>query len=1379
MATDETKVVISIDTILRGLDKTVRGLDTVEKKLRTVAGIKALTGKTTSAATFDKTATAAQKLLNQQQKLAVQTQELVNRQEKARQSTEKLRIASERLARAQQQAAKASQPRLSRAADAHVREFRERERAAQRAQREIERINTQTRRQAERNAREQERVETRLANHRIKEAERTARAQARALERNIAAQRSAAATTEAGGVGLLGAATLGGVVGGATVAAIAALSSAVRSGAQAWIEYASKLENARIAFATMLGGAADAEAHLNRLKQFALETPFAFDELVDASQKMQALGFRAEEVIPVLRDVGNAVAAAGGGSERLERVIKALSDVRARGTLQSQEIRQFAEAGISAFQILREETGKTTVELQDMVEKGQISADFFLKAFRKFSQIHFGDLMEQQSKTFLGALSNIRDVLLQLASKAFEPLFNKISEIAVRVQAELQKTKDLEGVADVLGNAFFELGGFLAEKIGEGILARMLSPAFWQRFANQAPRMAASALRSFGTELQNSIAEAATGRKRGEITAADILKADEKQAKGLKGVSLAAKAAEDRLKELADTEQRGIAINKKASEIYDEVRESISDVSSVSSELATKQALLRAGVTDLTTGYAALAIALATAADAQRTLNERQEAEAKRVRGRNQAFRDQLEALRDSTRLASAELEAEPAGGLSELERFNRTIGAQIDGILEAAKSTGVWTDELAGLSLALDKTRTDLADFDVQLANKKAKEEADKLFKARLEVSRSLFELQREINQGIKGVDLTELEQTAERVTSLFGLKVRPDAFDPLIELFQAATTDPTKALELVQQILSTVRADLGPEFDNITQSIVNSFQAAAKLDKQLKETAERTAQLNRLFLGLRIEEERVQDRILDGQISEREGRAEILALQQRYKEEILEILAIELALAKTRKDPTAVLNIQAQIEEIERLGKVLDVEGQRINRELFGNIQSGFEDIFNSALDGVDSVLDAFKNLGRSILATLNRVAAQSLTEELFGDLLKPGADDTKGTIGGLLGRLFGLKPKTDPVVSANTTATDANTAALNALTTTFGGQGADAKAGLLGAKDPTSDPIGFVTQAAGFVSSLFGDKPTAPEDQLVTAEQGTTVIDAINIASDLLAQVVNGINALIKAIGGEAAAVAGGIGGGLGDTVGQLVNFGSAIAQAFGGGEGGGGEEEGGGPDFSFLGDLFGGGEAGGAQDGKNLIQALNINSDELRKNTQALKDSQQSGSQQQSFSQFASLFSGGAATGDFVPAVPRGRLVRVAEAGHDEAILTTDPKHASRQVKILREYLARTRGLFGRFRVPEFASGGWAQQAEMNMLNSIQRSPSLVSSVPDTSLATSGGQGMNVRVINQLSSKTATRPYINSEEGVRDIMNIISANAPEIGRRIGVK
>lgn len=75
----------------------------------------------------------------------------------------------------------------------------------------------------------------------------------------------------------------------------------------------------------------------------------------------------------------------------------------------------------------------------------------------------------------------------------------------------------------------------------------------------------------------------------------------------------------------------------------------------------------------------------------------------------------------------------------------------------------------------------------------------------------------------------------------------------------------------------------------------------------------------------------------------------------------------------------------------------------------------------------------------------------------------------------------------------------------------------------------------------------------------------------------------------------------------------------------------------------------------------------------------------------------------------ATGGFEAAAPGGRLIRVAEAGFDEVILTTDPRYRGRTSKLLGQFLRRT-GLAPDFGavvlegalagVPSFGAGGFA-------------------------------------------------------------------------------
>lgn len=407
----------------------------------------------------------------------------------------------------------------------------------------------------------------------------------------------------------------------------------------------------------------------------------------------------------------------------------------------------------------------------------------------------------------------------------------------------------------------------------------------------------------------------------------------------------------------------------------------------------------------------------------------------------------------------------------------------------------------------------------------------------------------------------------------------------------------------------------------------------------------AENALEADRALAQLRLESVAIQNKVLDGAISEKQSREEILALQLRYKAILLDILAAELARAKVIGDRDEILRIEEQIQEIGRLGTAFDEIGQEINQAFFGTIEDGFAGFFDNARRGFDGLRDAAISFGESLLGILNRLAAQSITEKLFGDIFKPDATDTKGTPGGILGRVFGLSPKVPEGAALTTAATTAGTA----LTT--GGTSAAAALTTGAATASTTLATSVVTSATSFASAVIA--------------AGAAFAAAVTAAAG-------------------ASAASGGLG----------------------------------------------------------------------------------------------SLLGGAAESGGIFSAVPGG-AVHVLEGGYPEAWITTDPRHAARQVSILRELIQRTRGFYGRVQMPDLAIGGIVSRetAEANLLSSISRAPSLLPHLPDAALETATAQQlMNLRIINQVLPQQIGHAYMSSEQGVRDVMNIISTNSNEVRRRI---
>lgn len=174
---------------------------------------------------------------------------------------------------------------------------------------------------------------------------------------------------------------------------------------------ADKMRQSEIAFTTMLGSAERAGSFLRDLQAFAAATPFEFPELVQSAKKMLALGFSAEQVIPTLTNVGNAVSGLGGNQQVFDRIILALGQMQAKGSVSAEEMKQLAEAGIPAWQALASAIGVTVPEAMEMAKKKQIDSTTAIAALQGDMAKRFGGLMEQQSQTIQGTLANLHDTV--------------------------------------------------------------------------------------------------------------------------------------------------------------------------------------------------------------------------------------------------------------------------------------------------------------------------------------------------------------------------------------------------------------------------------------------------------------------------------------------------------------------------------------------------------------------------------------------------------------------------------------------------------------------------------------------------------------------------------------------------------------------------------------------------------------------------------------------------------------------------------------------------------------------------------------------------------------------------------------------------------
>lgn len=234
----------------------------------------------------------------------------------------------------------------------------------------------------------------------------------------------------------------------------------------ATLKLSGDLEQNRIAFTTMLGSADQARIHLEQLRDFAQKTPFEFTDLVQASKKLQALGFAAGEVIPTLTAIGNATAALGTGAEGIDRITLAFGQMLSKGTVQSQEMKQLAEAGIPAWQILAKTLNVDVAEAMKLVEKRAVDSGTAVPAILAGINERFGGLMQAQNQTLLGQLSNLKDRTVQVLSEigdAMAPTAKRVVDLGFQIVSKIEEiTKSFQSLPQPVKDAAFGLGAFAA-----------------------------------------------------------------------------------------------------------------------------------------------------------------------------------------------------------------------------------------------------------------------------------------------------------------------------------------------------------------------------------------------------------------------------------------------------------------------------------------------------------------------------------------------------------------------------------------------------------------------------------------------------------------------------------------------------------------------------------------------------------------------------------------------------------------------------------------------------------------------------------------------------------------------------------------------------
>ena len=230
--------------------------------------------------------------------------------------------------------------------------------------------------------------------------------------------------------------------------------NAIRNASDAVWDFSQKLEYAKVTYSNLFGDTALANEFINVLKDFAAKTPFSFQESEAAAKRLLAYGIQYKNVMYVMQGV-LAASSMQGNPQVIESVSRALGQIYTKGRLMNEEMRQLAEAGIPAYEILQEKLGLTQQQLQNLGREG-IPASKAINALVDGMNERFGGVVAASSKTLKGIISNIKDNATMLVSGAFEPLItyiksglNVLGEFLFKMR-EIFELKGLGGVFEAI-----------------------------------------------------------------------------------------------------------------------------------------------------------------------------------------------------------------------------------------------------------------------------------------------------------------------------------------------------------------------------------------------------------------------------------------------------------------------------------------------------------------------------------------------------------------------------------------------------------------------------------------------------------------------------------------------------------------------------------------------------------------------------------------------------------------------------------------------------------------------------------------------------------------------------------------------------------------
>lgn len=184
-----------------------------------------------------------------------------------------------------------------------------------------------------------------------------------------------------------------------------------------------QFQQTEMAFKTMLQSEEKADALMKQMIHTAAITPFGVEDVTEGAKQLLAFNVAAEDVNKTLIGLGDVAAGMG---LNLKDLVMLYGTTIAKGKMDTMDLYQFLNRGIPIADEIAKVMGLDVTnaikEVQEQIKAGKVTSDVFIQAMQSMTAegSKFGGLMEAQSKTITGQISNIED--------AIEQMFNELGK---------------------------------------------------------------------------------------------------------------------------------------------------------------------------------------------------------------------------------------------------------------------------------------------------------------------------------------------------------------------------------------------------------------------------------------------------------------------------------------------------------------------------------------------------------------------------------------------------------------------------------------------------------------------------------------------------------------------------------------------------------------------------------------------------------------------------------------------------------------------------------------------------------------------------------------------------------------------------------------